>query len=42
MIQLPSLKARVARLTELEKGLAADLAAWKDAEHPLTEMERQR
>ena len=42
MIGLPQLKARVERQTALEMRLAAELAAWEDAKHPLTEMERQR
>ena len=37
MFQLSSLKARVERLTQLEKGLAA----WEGAKHPLTIMERE-
>jgi hypothetical protein len=41
MFRLPSLKASVERLTELELGLAAELAAWKDAKHPLTLTEAQ-
>ena len=41
MIQLPGIKVRLVRVEKLVKGLAAELAAWKDAKHPLTLMERQ-
>ena len=35
MIDLPQMKARVARLEKLVKGLAAELAAWKEHRAPL-------
>jgi hypothetical protein len=41
MFQLSSLKARVERLTQLEKGPSAELAAWEGAKHPLTLIERE-
>jgi hypothetical protein len=35
MIDLPKIKARVARLKELEEGLSAELDAWQGRDSPL-------
>jgi hypothetical protein len=36
IIGLPNIKARIARLKELEVGLAAELDAWGDRDSPLS------
>jgi hypothetical protein len=41
MIDLPNIKARVARLKELEDGLGAELDAWGGRDSPLSPGEWQ-
>jgi hypothetical protein len=41
MITLADLAARVRRLDELMRGLAKELAVWKDGDDPLLYLERQ-
>ena len=41
MIELADLKARVRRLDELTRGLAREVAIWKEADDPLLYLERR-
>ena len=41
MIELADLKARVRRLDELTRGLAREVAIWKQADDPLLYLERR-
>ncbi len=41
MIGLADLKARVRRLDELTRGLAQEVAIWKEADDPLLYLERR-
>ena len=41
-MQLPQIKARLARIEELEKGLAREVGVWQAQEAPLSELERKR
>ncbi len=42
MIDLPQRKARVARLEELERGLAKEVGVWQAREGPLLSLERRQ
>ena len=42
MLQLPHIKARIARLNELTRGLAKEAAVWKMGEDPLLYLERKQ
>jgi len=41
VIELTDLKARVRRLDELTRGLAREVAIWKEADDPLLYLERR-
>jgi hypothetical protein len=41
VIELADLKARVRRLDELTRGLAREVAIWKEADDPLLYLERR-
>jgi hypothetical protein len=42
MLQLPQIKARLARVEELKKGMAKEVAVWQTQDDPLLPQGRKR